>query len=99
MSWVLAEGSRTVSISSVNGRCGGCAMVRLSGAATKRSGVERFAVELQRDKLEAVAVEDQRGGGGGLRVGLQPQRRAHPRRGRISDTSRSTVSTSQSGGR
>ena len=35
---MLAEGSTTVSISSRNGRCGGCAMVSRSGVATNCSG-------------------------------------------------------------
>jgi len=55
MSWVLADGSTTVSIASVKDRCGGCAMVRRSASATKRSAA----------------------------IGRQPQRRAHPRRGRV----------------
>ena len=76
---MLAAGSTSVSISSVNGRRGGCAMVRPFGRRDIAVGWQRRAVELQRDERQPIAVEHQRGRSAGRRIGLQLERRAHRR--------------------
>ena len=80
---MLADGSTIVSISSRNGRCGGCAMVSRSPVATYCPAGKRRAVELQRGQLELLAVEHERRGAALVGIGLQRQRRADPRRGRV----------------
>ena len=54
-------------------------MVRPSGRRDVAVGRQRRAVDLERDERQPVAVEHQRRGGAGLRIGPQLQRRAHRR--------------------
>ena len=88
-----------VSIVSLNGRCGGCAMVRRSGVATKApSGSGRPSTSRP---TTATARRRRAPAGPGAVAGLG--RRLSFERTRLavgcSETSRRTSSTSQSGGR
>ena len=79
---MLAVGSTTVSISSSNGRFGGCAMVSRSGVATKALRRQRLAVERERTSFELLAVEHERRRRAGA-VRLELELGADCRRGRI----------------
>ena len=99
MSCVLADGSTTVSISSRNGRRGGWAMVRLSGVAAYCSGVSGAPSSVS-DTSERPSPSSTSGAGvAALGFGFN----CNAARTRVafgsSETSSSTVSTSQSGGR
>ena len=72
----------TVSISSSNGRFGGCAMVSRSGVATKALRRQRLAVERERAQPQFLAVEhERRRRARGVRLELELG--ADRRRGRI----------------
>ena len=93
------SGSMTVSISSSNGRFGGCAMVSRSVVATKFSARQRLAVERERRSLQLLAVEHQRRRRA-RRVRLELELGAH-RGGRADRAKRRDrrFRSSQSGGR
>ena len=79
----MAEGSISVSISSVNGLWGGLAMVSWSGLTKLEARIERAAVERDPPGDEAVAVENERGVGPAQRIWADVQARDDPRRRRV----------------
>ena len=98
MSWVLLVGSTTVSISSSNGRFGGCAMVSLSGVATKFSAGSGLPSSVS-DLSFSSSPSSTSGAGVPALLGLSFSLARTVVAVGWSETSRSTVSISQSGGR
>ena len=96
---MLADGSTSVSISSVNGPFGGCGMVSWSGVATITVGCAASAPSSLSDTSDKPSPSSTSGAAGACGLGLSASVARTLVCVGCSETSSATVSTSQSGGR